>query len=274
MVAPMDFTTTTGGRLVGASIHRSLHPGDPTSGWSVINLRNLQWIDPAGLVALAVFAEAQADIGRPPYLYGPEDLSRARYLSRMHVGEVITDLGGVHDLPQTTEWDQEGKLLELQRFDGRQAAEALGRLVHERIDDPHLAHAMHASICEIGINVPEHSGRDHGYIAAVTTYRASRMSFAVGDAGVGVLEPLLPLGFGAHSEVLRALLEVGVTRTGQAGRGRGIISTRGLVNARGGQVFMASGAASVVAWPSVVSPTEHATDLQGTILHAEMPCSR
>lgn len=272
MPTAMDLTVRPAGRLVGPTIHRSLHPGDPQGYWATINLRGLQWVDPAGLVALAVFAEEQASMGRRPYVFAPSDATRARYLSRMHLPWIIEELEGGHDLPQTTEWQQSDRLLELQRFDGRDAAEHLGFLVHERLEDPELAHAMHASICEVGINVPDHSGRQHGYIAAATTYQSSRISFAVGDAGVGVLEPLLHRGYRTHGEVLRDLFEIGVSRTDVPGRGLGIIRTRRLVNDRQGQVFMSSGPAAVTAWPGYVQQIGHTEPLGGTILQGEMPC--
>lgn len=272
MPVSLDFTTAWSGQISADNIHACLHAGDPLARWSVINLVGLRWIEPAGLVAIATFAESQAQIGRRPRLYAPQSTARARYLSRMHLGRVIEELGGEHNLPATNEWDQEGRLLELQRFDGTAEAENLGRLVFERLNDDSTAMAMHTAICEIGANVPDHSGREHGYICAVTIPSSGRVSFAVGDAGVGLLEPLAGSGYTSVSAVMEDLFDRGITRTAEPGRGRGVFRTRELVNQEDGEVFLASGGATLTSTPRARRSAKHVMALPGTLLQGSMPC--
>jgi hypothetical protein len=260
-------------QLTAASVHSCFRAGDPVAPIAVINLRALAWTEPAGLVAIAMFAESQSQIGRLPRLYAPADVNRARYLSRMGVGEIVSSLGGAHDLPATRLWDQEGYLLELQRFDGEDAPPELARLVEARLVDGPSAEAVHKGICEIGANVPDHSGRAHGYVAAVTTHGASRVAFAIGDAGVGLLEPLARRGYASNAEVIRDLFaRGGVSRLGAEGRGRGVHRTREVVTKGGGSVYMASGRDAVSSTGSITHAASGAIAIPGTLLQGSMPC--
>ncbi len=81
-----------------------------------------------------------------------------------------------------------GKLVELRRFDGTVGAERLAELVFETVatTDPALAPVVHQAISELGANVPQHSGRESGFLAGQRYARAGNVCIAVGDAGAGV----------------------------------------------------------------------------------------
>lgn len=267
----LDFTSPP--QLRADNVHGCIHPGDPESGVAVVNMRALGWIDPAGLVAIATFAESQWRIGRVPRLIAPDSDQLARYLARMHLGDVIDGLNGWHNLPSVREQDQEGKLLELQRFQGEDAPPELAKLVEGQLGETDAAIAVHNGICEIGQNVPHHSAGDVGYIAAITTPSTNLVHFAVGDAGVGLLEPLAASGYASHVDVMRALFATrGVTRTGEVGRGNGVFRTREAVTGSGGSLYLASGRSALVATRR--SQREVAGDyaIPGTLLQASMPC--
>ncbi|MCD4525245.1 hypothetical protein [Nocardioides sp. cx-173] len=267
----MDFVAPH--QLGAGSIQACLQPGDPESDVAFVNLRALDWTEPAGLVAIATFVESQWQIGRTPQLIGPADTRRGRYLSRMHLGTLIEDFDGIHDLPSINEWSREGYLLELQRFDGKDAPPALATLVEERLRGTRSAEAIHKGICEIGANVPDHSGREHGYIAAITTHGGTRVSFAIGDAGVGLVEPLAGRGYERAGDVMRDLFEAGgLSRIDEAGRGRGVYRTKEVVTREGGTIHMASGRDAVRVNQFGLYPASSRIPMPGTILQGAMPC--
>lgn len=269
---PVSFDFIAPPRLTAAAVHNCYAPGDPQSGLAIVNMRSLRWIEPAGLVAVAMFMDSQWRIGRTPKLIAPSDRQLGNYLSRMRVGELVRDFGGAHDLPAVRSWDQDGYLLELQRFDGADAPPELARLVEERLRDETAAGAMHKGICEIGANVSDHSGQDHGYIAAVTTHNWSRVSFAVGDAGLGLMEPLAEKGFESDAHVMAALMHGGLSRLSDAGRGRGVQRTKEVVTEGQGTLYMASGKDHVLVDAHGLRPHRNGTSLHGTLLQGEMPC--
>ena len=236
-------------------------------------MRALGFIDPAGLVAIATFAESQWRIGRTVQLIAPDSEQLARYLTRMHLGEVIKELDGWHNLPHVKEQDQEGRLLELQKFYGEGAPPQLAALVEQQLGDTDAAAAIHNGICEIGQNVPQHSSNDAGYIAAVSTPSTGQVHFAVGDAGVGLLEPLIERGYGSSLEVMKALFaHRGITRTGTVGRGNGVHRTKETVTDSGGTVYLASGKSALVAVRRGQREIAGLHEVPGTLLQASMPC--
>ncbi|TSD62173.1 sensor histidine kinase [Aeromicrobium piscarium] len=201
-----------------------------------IDLSDASFVTPYGLVFIAVHAEHISRAGRRPLVIAPHDPHVARYIARMKLGGVIEGLGGTHDLPAVRHHDVGDRLLELQRVSDSARTDALAENVHDRLHpaDRRAASAMHQSICEIGQNVFQHSGQPHGYIAA-QSYDGNRVSFAIGDGGVGLRRSLEPFRhFTDDLDVIDAVLHGGVTSTGKAGRGHGIAHTRGLIAARGG----------------------------------------
>ena len=57
-----------------------------------LNLSRLRFIDPAGLVSLAVVAEQAAGSGRPVRFTAPDDPEVAGYLNRMRLGAQLAAL--------------------------------------------------------------------------------------------------------------------------------------------------------------------------------------
>lgn len=242
----LDFSGSR--RLQAARIHVGLRIGDPWSTRSTFDLSDMRWTDPGTLVGLAALMEDQTHHGRPPVLIGPTSDNHSRFLSRMGLGALVEELGGSHDLLPVTAWDQSKFLLELQRFDGNNAAGALATVVREQLPDGAVANAVHKGICEIGANALEHSLASHGYIAVVTTPGSREITFAVSDAGVGMVEPLRPQGFDTYKDAVNAVLDGGTSRLTEAGRGRGVRRTREVVTKAGGEVLLSSGPVAIRAW--------------------------
>lgn len=267
----IDFVVPRWGRCGASDTLSNLRPADDPE-LARIDLRASQWCEPAGLVAIAAFAEAQMLLGRSVQLFGPADFNKANYLTRMHLDEVLGDLGCRHDLTPVRK--TEGlALLELRRFEGEAGAAALAELVYEQTAArPDVAGALHKSLSEIGGNVSQHSGSPHGYMAAVKTDQGRRIEFAVADAGRGLTANLAPFGAVSDARSLEMVLEEGISSTGQRGRGNGIPDTRRLVTALGGHVHMITGDAGRTASRTWSSRSQGRLPFPGTLLQGSLLC--
>jgi hypothetical protein len=169
----------------------------------------------------------------------------------MGAAEILDELGVGYDLGSA----DGGEVLysvELRRVDNEVSASDVAALVHDSAPvSGRAARALYVSLAEIGANVPEHSGRPHGYVAVATVDDGRHIEFAVGDAGWGLTANLRALGSRSDADSLSMVFNGGVSSTGTPGRGQGIPETRRLVTACGGSVCIVSGAAA-----RVVSPGE------------------
>jgi hypothetical protein len=270
MVEKLDFVS--GRELHATRFHSCLRRAHDQR-VAKIDLRLLNWTDPAGLVGLASLIEAQSRLGRDVVLRGPTAQRRSQFLHRMGLGDLVRSFGGEHDLHPSTVWDQRGYLLELQRFDGRDTG-GLALVVREQLPDGPVAMAVHKGISEIGTNALDHSSSGHGYIAVVTVPESREVRFAVSDAGVGMVEPLRSRGFSSDEEVLDQVLSGGLSRLNQAGRGRGVKRTREVVTSAGGEIYIASGQVGVKAWfngtRDLRQTQRHPLGIEGTLFQAAL----
>lgn len=248
--------------------------GDPKV--ALIDLSEATWVEPIALVAVAAFVERAVKSGREVHVVGPSDWGVANYLSRMRLGLVVEDHGGIHNLNSVHEMDLGRELLELQRFEGEAGVQLLAGMVFDKMigSDLQTAQALYASIVEIGANVPQHSGLASGYMAAQSTHGGTCIHFAVGDAGDGLYMTLRDFGATSEAHALELVLERGVSRTGEPGRGVGIPETRRLAVQTGGLVHMVSGDASRTARSgrSISRTSRHA--FPGTLLQGKLLCDQ
>jgi ABC-type transporter Mla MlaB component len=214
-----------------------------------LDLSRLRFVDPAGLVSLAVVAERAAAAGRPVRFTGPADPEVARYLDRMRLGAQLAALGVAHDLPAVHERRQGHRLVELRRFDGEAGLDAVAQaLVLTYVDDrPELVQPLYAALDEMARNVLEHSTRSHGYVALQRYDTRRDIAFAVADSGIGLRRRLatrIAVPDDRSAVVLAA--RVHVTSIGRPGRGRGIGRVIEITGAHRGSVTLVSGTASGV----------------------------
>jgi hypothetical protein len=240
-----------------------------------LDLTRLRFVDPAGLVGLAVAAERAARAGRPVRFTPPADAAVAGYLTRMRLGEQLAALGVDADLPVVQERRQGHRLVELRRFDGEAGLDAVAAaLVRTYVDDhPGLVQPLYAALDEMARNVLEHSARSHGYVA-LQRYDARRaLAFAVADSGIGLRRRLatriaVP---DDRTAVVRAA-QVHVTSVGRPGRGRGIGRVIAITGAHRGSVTLVSGTASGLFRGG--SPDPRLSDLPagfpGTLAHVRL----
>jgi hypothetical protein len=241
------------------------------NGARVVDLRDVRWVDPVHLVSVAAAAEAASRDGLGFRLHAPAAADRARYAARMRLGDVVSELGGTHDLPAVPHAGGADNLVEVGRLRGSADVVRLARLVYTRVAelDPDLAHALHQGIAEIGQNVCDHA-QSVGFVAAQTIPRRGELRFAVADPGVGMLATLRARGADTDQRAIDLALH-GVSRLDR--RGTGLPATVRAVGRLGGYFYLASGAAA-----TMLTPLRHTTSegapFRGTLVEGRVPTSR
>jgi hypothetical protein len=240
-------------------------------GTRVVDLRDVGWIDPVHLVAVAALAEAARRDGLAFRLQGPASPDRSRYAARMKLGEVVTELGGTHDLAPVAAGGASAHLVEVARLRTPVDVVRLAALVYERVAelDANLAHALHQGVAEIGQNVCDHA-RSVGFVAAQTIPRRGELRFAVADPGIGLLATLRGQGAENDRHAIDLALH-GVSRLGR--RGTGLPETVNAVTRLGGYFYLASGVSAAML-TSARRTTSAGAGFSGTLVEGRVPTRR
>jgi hypothetical protein len=241
------------------------------NGTRVVDLRQVGWIDPVHLVSVAAVAEAAHRDGLAFRLRGPSAPDRSRYAARMKLGEVVTELGGTHDLPSVSASTVSEHLVEVARLRTPVDVLRLATLVYERVAelDTDLAHALHQGVAEIGQNVFDHA-RSTGFVAAQTIPRRGELRFAVADPGVGLLATLRGRGADSDERAIDLALH-GVSRLGR--RGTGLPDTVRAVTRLGGYFYVASGLSAAMLTPARRTISDGPA-FSGTLVEGRVPTGR
>lgn len=215
----------------------------------VLDLRGATFVDPLGLVALAVAAEDAAAKGQIVSFYPPHRSGPLRYLARMHLDQAMSGYGINCSLPSVNEWNVGDRLMELRRFHRSDDEDVLASQVYRILesDDPEDAATLFRCVSEAVDNVCEHSGVEGGW-AALQQYDEGgkkKIAFAVGDAGIGLRASLSrAVEIDDDSDAIRRAVVKGVSGTGDATRGEGLADLIDRVRERTGYVRLWSGDAS------------------------------
>lgn len=243
---------------------------------ALIDLRGLSWVEPIGLVTIAAYAERQVTRGRDVKVLTPENESRARYVSRMGLGDVLSKMGSAvrHNLPSVNRNPLKGRLVELQRFDGTSGATALAEIVFDTVErfDAIAASAVYRAIAELGTNVPEHAGVESGFVASQVVDHGTELRFAVGDCGSGLRTPMQTAGAEDDLSALRLALTKSVTTTGAVTRGKGLAAVAAITRSAGGYLHLASGSAGLTVWDGAEQARSHRLRFRGTLLQGMIRC--
>jgi anti-sigma regulatory factor (Ser/Thr protein kinase) len=140
--------------------------------------------------------------------------------------------------------------------------------------DPETARSMYTAISELGTNVPEHSGREGGFLAAQLTHNQSRVRFAVGDAGSGLLAKMRTVGATNDIDAARLALQNRVTDTGVVHRGKGLAAVLRLVTRAHGSLYVGSGTGGLVVDRHHARTQMFSYRLRGTVIQGTLPCGR
>jgi hypothetical protein len=163
----------------------------------------------------------------------------------MRLGPLLTALGAEHDLPRDIEDETGANLLGITLFNGSRGVEQLAKVVDPllRPRRPAVAEALWEGLVETGQNVEQHSGQRFGFVAAQLITGPKRVSFAVGDPGIGMLRSLRSRGASDDQQALEMALRLGVTETDDEARGAGLADVNACLQGLGGGLTLISGCA-------------------------------
>lgn len=271
----MDIIARNGSLADGTTIH-SAQQGVPDR--VQIDLTNVDFVDPMGLVTVAVLAESAKKRDIPVMFRNPSNPDTNRYLARMHLEEALTNLGIYCSFPPVTEHDTGYRIMELQRFSRDEDDDKLASHVFKILewDDPEDAKTLFRCISEAIDNVCEHSGSEGGW-AALQQYRdksgTRRVAFAVGDSGMGLRASLARANaVTSDQDALSLSVKRGVSGTGDNTRGQGLADLIARVRPRGGHVRLWSGNASALTGPNErhFHTKAHPFAFDGTMIYATL----
>jgi anti-sigma regulatory factor (Ser/Thr protein kinase) len=216
----------------------SVEPGSEL----VLDLSEITWTYPSGLVAVACLSREAAAIE----VVWPDDADQQRYMSRMHLDELLQEgHPDVQSLPSVRH--RQAELCELTFFADFRGVDRLADLIRSHADDARIpadwAWALEEGTWEICANAITHSEWGGGFLAAQHYVQHGEIEYAVGDAGVGIRQSLAE-EYPAIADDVAAILkarEYGATRFGQDRRGAGLSETVDQVTRLGGQVTVRSG---------------------------------
>jgi hypothetical protein len=240
----------------------------------VLDLSRVTFVLPQSVVAIATWAERVCRGGRSLRVVSPASEETANYLSRVHLPELFSELGVVHDLPVVHERRLGRSIVELTRFTGATEVRELADSVHEFAvrHDRVSADALHTAICEAGENVVTHAGIDHGFAVAQFYPQQRVFRFALGDSGIGYFGSLQSQGATDLEHGLEMAVTVGVTSTGDPGRGLGLPAIRDELFRLGGVMTIGDGAYARIYSPDSRDGRRAASStgsIVGSILYAK-----
>src|SRR5215510_6731591 len=293
LLPPTSLDESTFERL----IRQLASPGRPLNGQVIIDLEQLRFIDPYGMVGLLALARFLRQQGCEPVLMLPRSEEVMKYLDRMdfsrHAERLCT-------LDLTTLWPDgeyarsahSDVLLEITPIARSEDIHYIVARVRERAQII-LAQNLHyeqaaidgfvVALSEVCQNIPEHS-EDVGYVAIQKYFYGRRLGknlvkIAVMDLGVGFRASLAPKYATQSAEwsdltALRLAVFKGASRYDDPGRGQGLSAVRRFVDRWHGKLIIRSGSARVglsPVWDRSASRQSKLTLLPGTQVSIVLP---
>ena len=268
------------GSLSEASIDRLILTEDGSDELR-IDLSEVTFIEPAGLVVLACLSEMQYASGASVSVVAPSLLETKNYASRMGLGDVLTAHCDAEDTFPITRRNETPTLLELRRYETEDDADSLIADVDHCLASAGLLPGQRQPVTEILMEIAqnsiEHSGTSVAYFAA-QAYEVMnlgrRVAIAVGDFGIGIRESFAGTIYESadDAQAILSAVESGVSRYQVPSRGRGLpfsIAHRGIANS--GRFSVRSGLTTVSFSEGNVRPRER-NWLPGTLITAMIDC--
>ncbi|RIS59126.1 hypothetical protein D2E46_07215 [Mycobacteroides abscessus] len=264
-------------KLTSGTLQSALIAGDPDA--AHIDLTTANFVDPAGLVAVAALSDRAMRNGQQVTIDKPEDKNVQNYCSRMRLSHHLDGLLIGHDLPSVNETPHPTELLELTPFSSQFDGEKLAALVYEKASlrsGPEVPTLIHEAICELASNVEAHAQVARGF-AAAQTYSfdtGETIVFAIADGGIGVLESLREHYDPQNAvEALEVAVRYGTSGTGEKGRGSGLHDVMVAVADLKGQFTVMSGNAKlVVKNKDYIKAVEMPCVYPGTLIEGKLSC--
>ena len=293
LLPPVSLDESTFERLV-----RQLDsPARLAAGQMIIDLEQLRFVDPYGMVGLLVLARFLRQHSCEPVLMLPRSDEVMKYLDRMDFSRHAERLCAI-DL--TTLWPDgeysrsahSDVLLEITPIARSEDIHYIVDRVRERAQTI-LSQNLHyeqaaidgfvVALSEVCQNIPEHS-EDVGYVAIQKYFYGRRLGknlvkIAVMDLGVGFRASLAPKYAAQSGEwsdltALRLAIFEGASRYDDPGRGQGLSAVRRFVERWHGKLMIRSGSARVVlnpAWDHRATRQSRLTLFPGTQVSIVLP---
>jgi hypothetical protein len=256
----------------------------------VLDLRTVEFVEPAGLCGLAALLEYLIPrCGEVNLALAGRDVPA--YLERMNFfrlfgGRVRTNVD-VASLEERRRHNP-GTLQELVNFHTEQEIPGIIERISEILENQDYRLRERVAICsilsEVCANAAEHGASSFGAYAAVQAYhhivsgarrRGEEVLVAIADGGVGVRETLSRnLKYAEHTttdtDALRLALEMGVSGTGEIGRGGGLALVARIAADSGGSLSLRSGTGRVTVYEDRKN-SRSVPQFPGTFVRVSLP---
>jgi hypothetical protein len=256
----------------------------------VLDLRSVEFVEPAGLCGLAALLEYLTprcdEVG---IALAGRDV--AAYLERMNFfrlfgGRVQTnvDVAGLEERRR----GNPGTLQELINFHGEEEIPGIIERISEILENQGYRLKERVAICstlsEVCANAAEHGASPFGAYAAVQAYhhivsgprrRGEEVLIAIADGGVGVRDTLARNpAYAEHTatdnDALRHALEMGVSATGEIGRGGGLALVAMIAARASGSLSLRSGSGRVTVYENRKN-SRNVPEFPGTFVRVSLP---
>jgi signal transduction histidine kinase len=255
-----------------------------------VDLRTVEFVEPAGLCGLAALLEFLtprceevnlALVGRDVPAY----LERMDFF-RLFGGRVRTNVD-VASLEERRRHNP-GTLQELINFHDEEEIPGIIERISEILENQGYKLKERVAICsvlsEVCANAAEHGASSFGAYAAVQAYnhivsgprrRGEEVLIAIADGGVGVRETLsrntaYAEHTGTDNDAIRHALEMGVTSTGEIGRGGGLALVAQIAARSGGSLSLRSGTGRITVYESRKN-SRNVPAFPGTFVRVSLP---
>ena len=256
----------------------------------VLDLRAVEFVEPAGLCGLAALLEylilRSEEVG---IALAGRDVPA--YLERMNFfrlfGDRVRTNADVASLEERRRHNP-GTLQELINFHTEEEIPGIIERISEILENQGYRLRERVAICsvlsEICANAAEHGASSFGAYAAVQAYhhivsgprrRGEEVLIAIADGGPGVREtlscnPALVEYTTTDNDALRHALEMGVSGTGEIGRGGGLALVAGIAARSGGSLSLRSGTGRVTVYENRKN-SRNVPEFPGTFVRVSLP---
>lgn len=257
---------------------------------AVLDLRGVEFVEPSGLCALAALLEFLIPRSRLVGLkFSGHDV--AAYLERMdffrifgHRVETNVDVSALEERRR----GNPGTLQELISFHSEEEIPGIINRISEILTNKGYELSERAAICatlsEICANAVEHGHSPFGAYAAVQAYqhivsggrgRGEEVLVAIADGGAGVREtlsrnPEYADHTDSDNDALRHALKMGVSGTGELGRGGGLAVVGQIAARAGGSLSLRSGSGRVTFYGDRTN-SRNVPTFPGTFVRVSLP---
>ena len=245
-----------------------------------IDLSNVSFVEPFGLIYLGMFLRHFNSLGRffeivtPRSLHVREYLDTQRFWGRYNIPVAAT---GSQSFPRLARFTSLRDVIDIEN--NRYIADDVGKMVYDILRRNTVrvnAGLVTEIVIELVDNFSRHSGQQLAACAIQLYPNRKKLHFAIGDCGVGIRGSLSRnpnyrhLATAPHHEAAAKALEEGVTGGVEGGTGFGTV--REDVMELGGQVFLCTGDGwvSVGADRDDVQSGQMAYDLSGVQIEVTM----